>query len=65
MGMMTYIQTIALKILQPVVLAAVMLFSTPLFGLPRSVVQPANPVVTVANETVVFKSDNTSVAFKG
>jgi hypothetical protein len=63
-GMMTNINTTTRKILQPVVLAVLMLFSTPLAGMLHSSLHPAVPAVAVANETVVFKSANTSVAFK-
>ena len=61
--MMTNIQTATLKIVQPIVLAIAMLFSTPLFGLMHNSAQPTQRTIEVANETVVFKS-NTSVAFK-
>jgi hypothetical protein len=65
-GMMTHIQTTIRKIMQPIVLAVIMLFSTPIAGMLHTVIH-ATPVATsvdVANETVVFKSANTSVAFK-
>jgi hypothetical protein len=64
-GMMTHIQTVALKILQPIVLAVIMLFSTPIAGLFHATIHATTPVIDVANETVVFKTANTSVAFKG
>jgi hypothetical protein len=41
-----------------------MLFSTPVAGLLHGANHASAPVVTVANETVVFKSANTSVAYK-
>lgn len=63
-GMMTNIQKTIFKILQPIVLAIVMLFTTPLVGLLQTAIRGASPVVNVANETVVFKTANTSVAFK-
>lgn len=62
--MMTNIQTVALRILQPVVLAVAMLFSTPIFGLLHTVNHTTTKVIDVANETVVFKTANASVAFK-
>jgi hypothetical protein len=61
--MMTNIQTVTRKIVQPIVLAIAMLFSTPLFGLMHNSAQPTQRAMDVANETVVFKT-NTSVAFK-
>jgi hypothetical protein len=62
--MMTHTQSIARRVLQPIVLAIVMLFSTPVAGLLHGANHASAPVVTVANETVVFKSANTSVAYK-
>jgi hypothetical protein len=61
--MMTHTKNIAMKILQPVVLAIVMLFSTPIFGLIHATKHPTS-AVSVANETVVFKN-NASIAYKG
>ncbi len=61
--MMTNIKTAIRKIVQPIVLAIAMLFSTPLFGLLHNAVQPSVRVVDVVKEKVVFKT-NTSVAFK-
>jgi hypothetical protein len=61
-GMMTHTKNITMKILQPVVLAVAMLFSTPIFGLIHAAKHPT-PEVSVANETVVFKN-NASIAYK-
>ena len=62
---MTNIKNMAIRLLRPVVLAVLMLFSTPVFGLLRIPSHAPTPVVTVNNETIVFKTTmNGSVAFK-
>jgi hypothetical protein len=64
--MMTNIKNIAIRLLQPVVLAVLMLFSTPVFGLLHIPSYAPIPIVAVNNETIVFKTTmNASVAFKG
>jgi hypothetical protein len=62
--MMTHTNTIAAKIVKPIVLAALMIFSTPIFGLIYAKKTVPTPIVSVSNETVVFKANNASVAFK-
>jgi hypothetical protein len=63
MSMMTHIQTVAKKIVQPVALAIAMLFMTPVVGLVSASFNAPPPVQYSSNETVVYKT-NTSVAFK-
>ena len=63
MSMMTHIQTVAKKIVQPVALAIAMLFMTPVVGLVSASFN-APPVQYSSSETVVYKT-NTSVAYKG
>lgn len=63
MSMMTHIQTVAKKIVQPVALAIAMLFMTPVVGLVGASFKAPPPVHYSLNETVVYKT-NTSVAFK-
>ncbi|MEP7173155.1 MAG: hypothetical protein ABI705_06670 [Aestuariivirga sp.] len=63
--MMTHIQTVAKKIIQPVVLAIAMLFMTPVAGLLNAALRAPSPVQITLNETVVYKTVQASVAFKG
>jgi hypothetical protein len=63
--MMTSVQTITKKILQPVVLAIAMLFLTPVAGLLQAALKTPVPVQITSNETVVYKSVHSSIAFKG
>jgi hypothetical protein len=63
--MMTSVQTITKKILQPVVLAIAMLFLTPVAGLLQAALKTPVPVQMTSNETVVYKSVHSSIAFKG
>ena len=63
MSMMTHMQTVAKKIVQPVALAIAMLFMTPVVGLVSASFNGPAPVQYSSNETVVYKT-NTSVAFK-
>lgn len=64
--MMTNIQTVAKKIIQPVVLAVAMLFMTPVVGLLSSALKaPPSVVQITSNETVVYKTTQSSVAYKG
>jgi hypothetical protein len=65
MSMMTNIQTVAKKILQPVALAIAMLFLTPVVGLLSSALVAPSPVQLTSNETVVYKTVQSSIAFKG
>jgi hypothetical protein len=62
---MTSVQTITKKILQPVVLAIAMLFLTPVAGLLQAALKTPVPVQITSNETVVYKSVHSSIAFKG
>jgi hypothetical protein len=62
--MMTNIQTVAKKIIQPVALAIAMLFLTPVAGLLQAALKVAYPVQVTTNETVVYKTAQSSVAFK-
>ena len=63
--MMTSIQTVTKKILRPVVLAIAMLFLTPVAGLLQAALKTPVPVQMTSNETVVYKSVHSSIAFKG
>jgi hypothetical protein len=63
--MMAQIQTVAKKIIQPVVLAIVMLFMTPVAGMLSAALRPPPPAHFTSNETVVYKTVQSSVAFKG
>ena len=63
MSMMTHIQTIAKKIIQPVALAVAMLFLTPIVGVVSGSFNAPIPAQYSSTETVVYKT-NTSVAFK-
>ena len=63
--MMTHIQTVAKKIIQPVVLAIAMLFMTPVAGMLNAALRTTPPVQLTSNETVVYKTMHSSVAFKG
>ena len=65
MSMMTHIQTIAKKIIQPVALAIAMIFMTPVVGLLSAGLKAPAPVQYSSNETVVYKTVHASVAFKG
>ena len=65
MSMMTNIQTVTKKILQPVALAIAMIFLTPVVGLLSSALMAPSPVQLTANETVVYKTVQSSIAFKG
>ena len=65
MSMMTHVPTVAKKIVQPVVLGIAMLFMTPVPGLLSVALQASTPVQTSSNETVVYKTTHTSVAYKG
>ena len=64
-AMMTQIQTIAKKIIQPVVLAIAMLFLTPVAGLLNAALRAPPPAQITSNETVVYKTMHASVAYKG
>jgi len=63
--MMTHIQTAAKKIIQPVALAIAMLFMTPVVGLVSASFNAPAPAQYSSNETVVYKTVHTSVAYKG
>jgi hypothetical protein len=63
--MMTHIQTVAKKILQPVALAIAMLYMTPVVGMVSASFNAPAPVQYSSNETVVYKTIHTSVAYKG
>ena len=62
--MMTNIQTVAKKIIQPVVLAIAMLFLTPVAALLQTALKASFPVQVTTNETVVYKTVQSSIAFK-
>lgn len=64
-SMMNHIRTAAKKIIQPVVLAIAMLFMTPVAGLLHAGFKAPAPVQYSSNETVVYKTTQASVAFKG
>jgi hypothetical protein len=65
MSMMTQIQTVAKKIIQPVALAIAMLFMTPVVGLVSASFNAPPSVQYSSNETVVYKTIHASVAHKG
>ena len=65
MCMMTNIQTVTMKILQPLALAIAMLFLTPLVGLLGAALKAPSSVQLTSNETVIYKTTQSSVAFKG
>ncbi len=65
MSMMTHIQTITKKIIRPVALAIAMLFMTPVVGLVSASFNAPSPVQYSSNETIVYKTIQTSVAYKG
>ena len=65
MSMMTHIQIVAKKIIQPVALAIVMLVLTPVVGLLGTGLKAPATVQYSSSETVVYKTMQTSVAFKG
>lgn len=65
MSMMTHIQTIVKKIIQPVALAIAMLFMTPVVGLLSAGLKSPAPIQYSSNETVVYKTVHASVAYKG
>ena len=64
---MTNFQTVTKKILQPIILAIAMLFLTPVAGLLQAALMAPVPVPVqmISNETVVYKSVRSSIAFKG
>ena len=62
--MMTQIQTVAKKIIQPIVLAIAMLFMTPVAGLLNAALKATPPAQFTSNETVVYKTTQSSIAFK-
>jgi hypothetical protein len=64
--MMTNIQTVAKKIIRPAALAIAMLFMTPVVGLLSSALKaPPSAGQITSNETVVYKTAQPSVAFRG
>jgi hypothetical protein len=63
--MMTHIQTAAKKIILPVALAIAMLYMTPVVGLVGASFNAPAAVQYSSNETVVYKTIHTSVAYKG
>ena len=63
--MMTQFLTITKKIIQPVVLAIAMLFMTPVAGLLNAALKAPPPAQITSNETVVYKTTKSSIAFKG
>lgn len=65
LDLMTNLQTVTKKILQPVVLAIAMLFLTPVAELLQAALMTPVPVQTISNETIVYKSVRSSIAFKG
>jgi hypothetical protein len=62
--MMAQVLSIAKKIIQPVVLAIVMLFMTPVAGLLNAALRATPPAQFTSNETVVYKTPHSSIAFK-
>jgi hypothetical protein len=63
--MMSHVQTVAKKIIQPVVLATAMLFMTPVAGLLNAaLIRAREPVQITSTETVVYKTTHSTVAFK-
>jgi hypothetical protein len=62
--MMTNIRTVAKKIIQPVALAIAMLFLTPVAGLLQAALKAPLPVQVTNIETVVYKTVQSSVAYK-
>ena len=62
--MMTNITTIAKRIIQPVVLAIAMLFLTPVAGLLQAALKAPAPVQLTTNQTVVYKTLQSSIAYK-
>ncbi len=62
--MMTNIQTVAKKIIQPVALAIAMLFLTPVAALLQTALKASFPVQVTTNKTVVYKTVQSSNAFK-
>ena len=63
--MMTSLSIVTIKIVKPVIVAIAMFWLTPLFGMLQAHPKVVAPVVTVENQTVVYKSTHTSVQFKG
>jgi hypothetical protein len=61
---MTQFLTITKKIIQPVVLAIAMLFMTPVAGLLNAALRATPPAQFTSNETVVYKTPHSSIAFK-
>ncbi len=61
---MTQIHTVAKKIIQPIILAIVMLFMTPVAGLLNAALRETPPAQFTSNETVVYKTPHSSIAFK-
>jgi len=64
-SMMTHVQTIVKKIIQPVALAIAMLFMTPVVGLVSASFNAPAPVQYSSNETVVYKTLHALAAYKG
>ena len=62
--MMTNIRTIAKKIILPVALAIAMLFLTPVAGLLLAALKTPAPVQVTTNQTVVYKTVQSSTAYK-
>jgi len=54
----------AIKIIKPVVLAIAMLFLTPVAGLLQAALKAPLPAQVTTNETVVYKTVQSSIAFK-
>ena len=64
MGMTNSILTTAKKIIQPVALAIAMLFLTPVAGLLQTSLKVPAQVQVTTNNTVVYKTMRSSIAFK-
>ena len=62
--MMTNIKTVAKKIILPVALAIAMLFLTPVAGLLLAALKAPAPVQVTTNQTVVYKTVQSSTAYK-
>jgi hypothetical protein len=65
MYMMAHVQSVTKKIIRPVALAIAMLFLTPVVGLVSASFNTPAPIQYSSNETVVYKTTQASVAYKG
>jgi len=63
-SMMTSIQIVTNRVLLPTALAVAMLLSTPAFGLFDAAMNAPSSIRSIADETVIYETIHSSMAFK-